>query len=83
MIDLRTATTRQLETLPGIGPVLAYRIIRYRETADQFTREDDLLLIRGIGEKLLARLRPLVTVRGPKHRAEVAELLEEVSGEHG
>lgn len=78
MLDLRTATQEQLIELPGIGPILANRIIRYREHGDQFRRESDLLRVKGIGEKLLDRLRPLVTVRGPKHVAETTGIMDEL-----
>lgn len=62
LIDLNRADTRQLQELPGIGPVLAGRIVEYRTLHGPYIRERDLLLIRGIGEKTLAKLQPYITV---------------------
>ena len=61
-IDLNTATSTQLETLPGIGPSFAAAIIRERERRGGFTSVDQLRDVRGIGEKRFAELKPLVTV---------------------
>ena len=61
-ININTATQAQLETLPGIGPVRAASIIKYREEKGGFTRIDELLNISGIGEKTLSTLRDLVTI---------------------
>jgi competence protein ComEA len=62
LIDLNTASQAQLETLPGVGPVTAGKIIEYRSLTP-FLRVDDMTNIHGIGEKTLETLRPLVTVR--------------------
>jgi competence protein ComEA len=61
-IDLNTADVAALQTVPGIGPALAKRIVEFREKEGPFERVDDLLKIRGIGEKSLAKIRPYVTV---------------------
>ncbi len=62
-VDLNTASIPELQRLPGIGPVLAERITRYRSDHGPFLRVDDLQRIRGIGTKTLATVRPLVAVR--------------------
>jgi competence protein ComEA len=62
-INLNTATAEQLEAIPGIGPVLAQRIIEYRQTHGRFQSVDELLEVRGIGAKRLENMRPYVTVR--------------------
>lgn len=62
LIDLNTADQAALETLPGIGPALAQRIIQWREDNGRFASVDDLLAVSGIGEKVLAGLRDLVRV---------------------
>ena len=62
LIDLNTATSVQLETLPGVGPRTAERILEYRREHGGFERIEDLMDVRGIGERTFLRLRPLVTV---------------------
>ncbi len=62
LIDLNTATSMELETLPGVGPRTAERIIEYRREHDGFERIEDLMDVRGIGERTFLRLKPLVTV---------------------
>jgi competence protein ComEA len=64
-LDLNRASARELDALPGIGPVLAARIIDHREREGRFARPEELLAVRGIGPKLFARLRPRVTVGAP------------------
>ncbi|MEM7495445.1 MAG: helix-hairpin-helix domain-containing protein [Myxococcota bacterium] len=61
-IDLNTATAKQLEALPRIGPKRAAAIVKYRERIGRFTRVTQLLRIKGIGKKTLRRLQPLVSV---------------------
>jgi len=66
-IPLNTATREQLDTLPGIGPVLAQRILDYREAQRRkngkgFTSIDELLNVSGIGPKRMTAIRELVTL---------------------
>ncbi|HET8524236.1 MAG TPA: ComEA family DNA-binding protein [Thermomicrobiales bacterium] len=63
LIDLNTATARDLEALPGIGEVLSARIVDYRNAHGPFRSVDDLAAIDGISSKLVEKIRPLVTVR--------------------
>jgi len=56
-IDLNAATTVELEDLPGVGPVLAERIVDYRNTNGPFATVEDLLSVPGIGEAKLAGMR--------------------------
>lgn len=62
IVDLNAADASQLETLPGIGPALAQRIIAWRDQNGRFSSVDDLLAVSGIGEKVLAGLRDVVRV---------------------
>src|SRR5207249_2899933 len=57
-LDLNTATAAELDALPGIGPVLAARIVEHRREHGPFRSVDELLSVPGIGPRLLARLRP-------------------------
>ncbi len=61
-LDVNTATAEDLEALPGVGPVLAQRIIEYRRARGPFQQIDDLLSVHGIGRKKLAHLATLITV---------------------
>ena len=62
-VDLNAAGAEALDTLPGIGPVLARRIVAHRERHGPFHRLEDLLAVEGIGPRLLDRLRPYVVIR--------------------
>ena len=61
-LDLNTATEEELEALPGIGPALAERIVAYRTENGPYLSVEELLLVRGIGEKILQKLEAYVTV---------------------
>lgn len=61
-IDLNTADAAALDTLPGVGPVLAQRILDWRAEHGRFTAVDELGEVSGIGDKLLAQLRDRVRV---------------------
>jgi competence protein ComEA len=59
-VDVNTATLAELDSLPGVGPVLAQRILDWRAQNGRFTAVDELGEVSGIGDAVLARLRPLV-----------------------
>ena len=61
-LDLNRANAQELEGLPGIGPVLAERIIEYRNSGKTFRTIDDLRAVKGIGKKKFEQIRTLVTV---------------------
>ena len=56
-ININTATSPELQTLRGIGPAMAERIIEYRQTSGRFSTVDDLTNVKGIGEKTLEKIR--------------------------
>jgi competence ComEA-like helix-hairpin-helix protein len=62
IVDLNAADAAALEALPGVGPVLAARIVAYRDSVGGFKSPEDLLAVRGIGEATLERLRPRLRV---------------------
>jgi len=63
-VDLNAATEKQLEQLPGVGPTTAKAIVEFRTKSGRFRRIEDLLVIRGISESKLERIRPYVFI-GP------------------
>jgi competence ComEA-like helix-hairpin-helix protein len=90
-LDLNMATAGELEQLPGIGPVLAQRIVEWRRERGPFTRVDELNHVKGIGEKKLRQIRLLVAVGpsnaplagatpAPKPRQEAAPLAKDQAG---
>lgn len=61
-ININTASAEELTTLPGIGPSYAQRIVEHREKNGPFKRPEDLLAVRGIGDKTFERIRDRITV---------------------
>ena len=65
-IDLNTADSAALESVPGIGKSLSQRILAFREKNGPFQSVDDLLKVQGVGEKSIQKLRPYLTVAKAK-----------------
>ena len=61
-LDINRATVQELQALPGIGEVLARRVVEQRKARGSFRAVEDLLEVKGIGEKRLNSLRPLILV---------------------
>lgn len=63
LLNLNTATAAELETLPGIGAVLAQRIVDYRAEHGPFAAVEDIMKVSGIGDKKYEAIESLITVR--------------------
>ena len=61
-VNINTATAEELDTLPGIGPAIAQRIIEYRQTNGPFQSIEEIKNVSGIGDKLFEKLKDLITV---------------------
>lgn len=66
VVNINTATSTELQTLPGIGASTATRILDYRQKNGGFKKVEDLMNVRGIGEKTFLKLKPLITLTPPK-----------------
>jgi len=64
LININTASSAELESLPGIGPTTAQKIIEYREQNGAFVSIEDIINVSGIGPGLYERIKDLITV-GP------------------
>jgi competence protein ComEA len=62
-LNLNTATVRELEALPGVGPALARRIVEFREKKGGFRRVEELLAVPGISERRFRILKDRLVVR--------------------
>ncbi len=62
LLNLNAVTSHQLETLPGIGPALAERILAYRKNHDLFRNIEDIMNVSGIGEKRFESIKEYITV---------------------
>lgn len=62
VVNLNTASSAELETLPGVGARMAARIIEYRQKKGPFKKIEELMNVQGIGEKNFLKLKPQLTV---------------------
>lgn len=71
LVELNSATRDELESLPGIGAVLAERVIAYRQSVGRFLAVEDLRAVKGIGSKTFDRIKLLVTVAKGEQKSKV------------
>lgn len=64
VVNVNTATPDQLQLLPGVGASRAEAIVAHRKQQGGFEKVEDLLAVKGIGESMLEKMRPFVTVTG-------------------
>ena len=62
-VNINTATVEKLQTLPGVGPTIAQRIVQYRKAHGPFKKVEDLTKVKGIGCKTFEKLKPLIEVK--------------------
>ena len=62
MVNINTATAAELEQLPGIGAKTATRIVDYRQKKGPFKKIEELMNVRGVGEKNFLKLKPQISV---------------------
>lgn len=62
LVNINTADAGQLVNLPQVGPKMAQRILDFRKNNGNFKRVQDLMKVKGIGEKIFAKLQPLITI---------------------
>jgi len=61
-IDINSASVQELQKLPQIGAAVAQRIVDYREKHGKFSKIEDIMKVKGIGEKTFLKIKPLITV---------------------
>jgi competence protein ComEA len=66
LVNLNSATQAELEKLPGVGPAMAKQIIEYRQKNGGFKKVEELMNVKGIGEKSFLKLKTLVTITPAK-----------------
>ncbi|SMC26417.1 comEA protein [Desulfacinum hydrothermale DSM 13146] len=62
-VNINTAHAEQLQSLPGIGPAIAQRIVQYRQQNGLFKQKEDIQNVRGIGPKKYEAIKDLITVK--------------------
>ncbi|MGB3562550.1 MAG: helix-hairpin-helix domain-containing protein [Thermoanaerobaculia bacterium] len=64
VVNINTADSEELSLLPRVGPTVAQRIVDFRQENGRFQTLEDLMLVRGIGEKTFELIKPYITLEG-------------------
>jgi competence protein ComEA len=80
VVNINTADVEALMLLPRIGPTVAQRIVEFREKNGRFKATEDLMLVRGVGEKTFALIKPHVAVSGETTLVDKVQVPREQSG---
>lgn len=64
VVNINTASEKELKNLPRIGDVVAKRIVEFREKNGKFQKLEDLMLVKGIGKKSFENLKPYIAISG-------------------
>ncbi len=64
VVNINTASEKELKLLPRIGDVVAKRIVEFREKNGKFQKLEDLMLVKGIGKKMFETLKPYIAISG-------------------
>ncbi len=64
VVNINTADSEQLSLLPRVGPTVSQRIVDFRQENGRFQTLEDLMLVRGIGEKTFELIKPHITLEG-------------------
>lgn len=81
VVNINTADAEQLQLLPRVGPALAGRIIAFREANGPFRSVDEIVAVKGIGERSFEKLKPYLTVDGATTLSEKVRSPRKASGE--
>jgi competence protein ComEA len=73
VVNVNTASAEQLALLPGVGPAVAGRIVEHRQKNGEFKQVEDLMLVKGIGEKSFERMKPYLATSGATTLAEAVK----------
>jgi competence protein ComEA len=79
-VNINTATVKELQLLPRVGPALAQRIVDFRTANGPFKAPEEIIRVRGIGERSFALLQPYLTLNGATTLKEKVRLSRQQRG---